>query len=59
MTAEVGVTESVKKKLARSTIHGLVRWKEWEMKNWQREQMFRKWRGNGDEENLNCDGGLH
>ena len=31
-------------------------WKEWEMKNWQREQMPRKWRGKGGEEHRNCDG---
>ena len=31
--------------------------KKWEMKNWQREQMPRKWRGNGgQEEDRNCDG---
>ena len=26
------------------------------MKNWQREQIPRKWRGNGGEEDRNCDG---
>ena len=26
------------------------------MKNWQREQMSRKWKGNGGEEDQNCDG---
>ena len=25
------------------------------MKNWQREQLSRKWRGNGDEEDQNCE----
>ena len=30
--------------------------KEWEMKNWQREQMPRKWRGKGSEEDRHCDG---
>ena len=29
-------------------------WKQLEMKNWQRDQMPRKWRGSG-----NCDGGLY
>ena len=24
-------------------------WTEWEMKNWHREQMHRKWRGNVEE----------
>ena len=41
---EVGVKESSKKKLVR------------QMKNWLREQMPRKWRGNGGEEDKNCDG---
>ena len=41
---EVGVKESSKKKLVR------------QMKNWLREQMPRKWRGNGSEEDKNCDG---
>ena len=31
--------------------------KKWEMKNWQREQMPRKWRGNGGDKDQNCDGG--
>ena len=46
--------ESSKKKLVRSTWAGQVG--KWEMKNWQREQMPREWRGNGDEEDRNCDG---
>ena len=33
--------------------------KKLEMKNWQREQIPRKWRGNGGEKDRNCDGGLH
>ena len=37
-------------------LHGLVMWKKWEIKN---EQMPRKWRGYGGEEDDNCDGGLH
>ena len=32
--------------------------KGWEMKIWQREQMFRKWRGKQGKEDRNCDGGL-
>ena len=31
-------------------------WKEREMKNWQREQMPRKWREKGGEEDRKCDG---
>ena len=54
MRVEVGVKESSKKKLARSTWVGHV--KKREMKN---EQMPRKWRGNGGEEDQDCDGGLH
>ena len=30
--------------------------KKWEMKNWQREQVPRKWRENGGEEDQNRDG---
>ena len=37
-------------------VHGLVMWNKWEMKNRQREQMPRKWRRNGGEEDRNCDG---
>ena len=37
----------------------MVMWKEWEMKTWQKEQTPRKWKSNGGEEDLNCDGGLH
>ena len=51
---EVGVKERSKKKLVRRTWAGRV--KKWEMKNWQREQIYRKWRGNGGEEDRNCDG---
>ena len=29
-------------------------WTEWEMNNWQREQMPRKWRGKGGEEDREC-----
>ena len=39
---EVGVKESLKTK--------------WEMRNWQREQMPRTWRGKGGEEDRHCDG---
>ena len=45
---EVGVNESSKKKVTRSTRAG-------QMKNCQEEQMHRKWRGNGGEEDRNCD----
>ena len=37
--------ERSKKKLASSTWDDHV--EKWDMKNWQREQMPRKWRGNG------------
>ena len=30
--------------------------KNWQVKNLQREQMLRKWRGNGGEEDRNCNG---
>ena len=47
---EVGVKESSKKKLVRSTVQ----------KTAQREQMPRKCRGNGgEEEDRNCDGRVH
>ena len=49
--------ESCKKKLARSTWAGHV--EKLVKNNWQREQMPRKRRGNGREEDRNCDGGLH
>ena len=55
MRVQVGGKESSKTKL----VHGLVMWEKWEMKNWQREEMPREWRGNGGEEDRNCDGGLH
>ena len=29
---------------------------KWEMKNWQRQHVPRKWRGHGGEEDRNCDG---
>ena len=54
MRVEVGMKESSKKKLLKST--WLVMCKKWEMKTWQREQMLRKWRVNGGEEDRNCDG---
>ena len=50
---EVGVKASSKKKLVMSTWAGDV--EKWEMKNWQREQMPRHWRGNGGEDDRNCD----
>ena len=34
-------------------------WNKFEMKNWQKEKMPRKWRGYGGDEDRNCDGGLH
>ena len=47
--------EYSKEKLVRSTWAGHVdKWQKAE--NWQREQMPRKWRGNGGEEDRNCDG---
>ena len=51
---EVGVEESAKMKLVRSTWAGLV--EKCSIKNWQREQMPRKCRRNGGEEDRNCDG---
>ena len=44
--------ESSKKKLVTNTWGGHVG-KKFEMKNWQRQQMLRKWRGNGGEEDRN------
>ena len=52
---EIEVKESSKKKLARSTWAGHVA-KNRKMKHWQRQQMPRKWRGNGGEEDRSCDG---
>ena len=57
MRVEVGVKESSKKKLVRSTWAGHVAKPGY--KKTGREQMPRKWRGNGGEEDRNCDGGLH
>ena len=54
---EFGVKESSKKKLMRSTWAGNM--EKWEMKHWQREQIPRKWREKGGEEDRNCDWGLH
>ena len=34
----------------------MIIWKAFEKKNWQREQMPRKWRERGSEEDRNCDG---
>ena len=34
---------------------GLSGGKNWEMKNWQRGQVPRKWRENGGDEERNCD----
>ena len=48
MKVEVGVKESSKNKLVRSTWAGHV--EEMANENWQREQMPRKWRVNGGEE---------
>ena len=50
----VGMKESSKKKLVRSTWADHV--ERWQMKNWQRDQMSRKWMGIGSEEDQNCDG---
>ena len=47
-----GVKESSKKKL----VHGLVMWTKQKMTNWQREQVPRKWKENGGDEERNCDG---
>ena len=59
LRVEVGVKENVKKKLATNSFdHVLVIRKRWEVKNWQREQMLRKWRGKEGKEDQNCDGGL-
>ena len=45
---EVGVKESSKRKLLRSTIAGHV--EQWQMKNWQYDQISINWRGHGCEE---------
>jgi len=31
-------------------------WKEWEIKNWQRDQMTRDWVGKGGNEDRDCNG---
>ena len=51
MRVEAGVKVSSKKTLVRSTWAGHV--ETLEMKNWQKEQMPRKWNGNGGEKNRN------
>ena len=53
MKVALGVRDSSKKYLMRSTWTGHV--EQWEMKNWQREQMPRKWKGNEGEEDQNGD----
>ena len=55
---EVGVKEHFTKTLVRSTWAGHVGI-NWVMKKWQREQIPRKWRGNGGGEDRHCDGKLH
>ena len=57
MRVGVGVQESSKKKLVRSIWAGHV--DKFEDEKTCREQMSRKWRGNGGEEDQHCDGGLH
>ena len=52
---EVGVKESSKNKLERSTWAGHV--EKWEINNWQIGQVPRKCRGNRSEKDRNCDGG--
>ena len=47
---EVGVKEGYKKKLVRSRPIWAGHVDKFEMKNWQREQMPIKWKGNEDEE---------
>ena len=37
-------------------VRGSYKMKEWEMKNWLREQMPRKWREKRDEKDQGCDG---
>ena len=51
---EVGVEKRSKKKLVRSTWTGHV--EKMAEKKLAKEQMPRKWRGNGGEEDKNCDG---
>ena len=55
MRVEVGVKDSSKKKLVRSTWAGHI--EKWEKEN-DKEQLLIYWRGNGGEEDRNCDGGL-
>ena len=45
LRVEVRVQEFFKKKLARSSLTWAGHAERDEMKNWQREQMLRKWRG--------------
>ena len=33
--------------------------KKLQIKNWQKEQKPRKWKGNDGKEDRHCDGGLH
>ena len=49
--------ESSKKKLVRSTWASHK--EKWEMKNWQREQVPRKWKGNEARKTEIAMGGLH
>ena len=55
LRVKVGVKESFKK-MVRSRLKLAGLYKEWEIRNWQRDQMPRKWRGKIDEEDSECDG---
>ena len=57
MTVKVGMKESSKKKLVRSTLTCHV--EKMGDENLKREQKPRKRRKIGGEEDRNCDGGLH
>ena len=57
MIVEVRVTESAKKKLARSTWAGHVERMTDEKP--AKRKYAQKWKGNGDEADRNCDGVLH
>ena len=53
---DVRVNERFEKKLTRSKFKWVGQVEKWETKGWQREQMPRKWRTDGGEEVIDCDG---
>ena len=58
LRVEDGMKKRFKKKPVRNRLISAVHVERMEDGNWKREQTPRKWKGDGGEENRNCDGGL-